>query len=289
MRSRMNFIPRLTVAGPEFVTRAREDDTRVGGQQQRTLGMLYITSTRLMLESEQAVRNHARCGEEVPQRVCSQLLANEPRYSEWYVGHEREMRSVANARRRDPQLMMLRNVAVEQVHRTAVVDYLRLGRITGREREQTLALFHGGGDPREAALAEHRTYLLAASTHVCTKDLLELTGDREGLDLVRRYELAYRQYFAMLCDRSLARQAGKIYVLESLLPDVKNVADRLRRVIIGSNVSAMEPRRVAGDDWRPASPARTLERAPAPLDLPRAGPRAAVLPADRTAKTRTAR
>lgn len=250
--------------------------------------MLYITSTRLMLESEQAVRDHARRGEEIPRRVCSQLLANESRYSEWYGRHEIKMRGVANAERRDPQVLMLRGVAIEQVHRTAVVDYLRLGGVTGRDRDLTLAMFHGAGDARDAALAEHRAYLLAASTHVCTQDLLGLVGDREGVELVRRYELAYRQYFAMYCDRERARAHGKAYLLESLLPEVRTVAERLRQFIVGANFRPTEPRHVDGDRLGP-QPVRTAAPAPTPRDLLRAGPRSAGPPADQWARTRWAR
>ena len=114
--------------------------------------------------------------------------------------------SVADARLRDPQVLQLRSIAIEQVHRTAIVNYLRHGRITGAARDQTIALFHGISDVRDATLAEHRNYLLAASTQVCTHELLDLVGDREGHKLVRRYELAYAQYFAMFCDRARALQ-----------------------------------------------------------------------------------
>jgi len=188
-----------------------------------------------MRESEQAVQAHASGGDEIPQRVCSQLLANPPRYSEWHAQHEIKMRRVI-ARRRDPLIVGLRTVAIGQVHRTAVVNYLRLNRISGAARDQTLALFHGVSDPRDAALAEHRGYVVAASTQVCAHDLLDLVGDRDGLDLLRQYQLAYDQYFAIFCDRARARQVGETFLLDSLLPEVKAVADRLRLRIVSADV-----------------------------------------------------
>jgi hypothetical protein len=253
------------------------------------MAVLYITSTRLMRLSEEAVREHASSGEEIPRRACTQLLANEPRYSEWHVRHESRMRMVADERRRARQILDLRALAVEQAHRTAVVDYLRLGRVTGGERERTLALFHGVSDARDAALAEHRTYLLAASTRVCTLDLLDLVGDRDGLELVHQYELAYRQYFAMFCDRALALQAGGTYLLSSLLPEVKDVADRLRLKIVGTHPRAREPRRAAGGAGQTVSLARTLVQARAPQGLGRAGPLSVTLRATPSARTRTER
>jgi len=213
-----------------------------------------------MRESEQAVQAHASSGDEIPQRVCSQLLANPPRYSEWHAQHEIKMRRVSIARRKDPLIVGLRTVALGQVHRTAVVNYLRLNRIGGAARDQTLALFHGVSDPRDAALAEHRAYVVAASTQVCAHDLLELVGDGDGLDLLRQYQLAYDQYFGIFCDQARARQTGETFLLASLLPEVKAVADRLRVRIVAANV-----RRTTTSSFRglPTSATRVEVAAPA--------------------------
>jgi hypothetical protein len=250
---------------------------------------LYITSTRLMLESEAAVREHAGSGDALPQRICSQLLANEPRYSEWHAFHELKMRNVADARQRYPQVLQLRAVAVQQVHRTSLVNYLRIGRVTGAARDNALRLFHGVSDLRDATLAEHRSYLVAASTQVCTRDLLGLVGDKEGLELLRRYELAYAQYFAMFCERARALQTGKNYLLGSLLPEVKDVADRLRLRIVDSELGATGLRRIWAAAAHSSSPAQVPARAAAPRDRARFGPRAAALPASRLARSHTAR
>lgn len=241
-----------------------------------------------MRESENAVREHAGSGDDVWRRVCSQLIASEPRYAEWHASHEMKMWKVADARVHGPQVLALRTVAVQQIHGTALVNYLRLGRVTGAARETTLRLFHRVSDLRDATLAEHRNYLVAASTQVCAHDLLELVGDVEGLELIRRYELAYTQYFAMFCERAFALQGGNNYLLGSLLPEVKDVADRLRVRIVGSTVRPLtRPAAVAAAPT--ASPARKPARARAPLDRDRAGPRAAGPPATPRAKSRTAR
>jgi hypothetical protein len=121
----------------------------------RTVTVLYITSTRLMRESEDAVREHAGSGDDVWRRVCSQLIASRPRYAEWHASHEMKMGKVARARIRGPQVGALRTVAVQQIHRTALVNYLRLGRVTGPASDNALRLFHGVSDLRDATLAEH--------------------------------------------------------------------------------------------------------------------------------------
>jgi hypothetical protein len=191
--------------------------------------VLYITHTRLMLESEHAVRQHARSPDEIPHRICSQLLADPGRYSHWYSRHDVAMGNVAHARRRERQLLRLRSVAVEQVHRTALVRYLRDHRIVGAARDQTLRTFNRLSDAENTVLAEHRGYVIAASTQLCATDLLALIGDERGEDLIRSYELAYGQYFAMFCGRARARQMGEPYLLSALLPEVKAAAERMRR------------------------------------------------------------
>jgi hypothetical protein len=242
-----------------------------------------------MRESEDAVREHAGSGDDVWRRVCSQLIASRPRYAEWHASHEMKMGKVAGARIRGPQVGGLRTVAVQQIHRTALVNYLRLGRVTGPARDSALQLFHGVSDLRDATLAEHRSYLVAASTQVCAHDLLELVGDGEGLSLIRHYELAYTQYFAMFCERAFALQTGRNYLLGSLLPEVKDVADRLRLKIVGSQLRPLAPRPVVAAATQSAWPARKPARAAAPRDRGRADPRAATQRASHRARSHTAR
>jgi hypothetical protein len=202
--------------------------------------VLYLTHQRLMLESERTVEERARSDEEIPKRVCSQLLADAPRYSLWHVRHEGHMNAVASARRRERQVMSLRALSIEQIHRTALVRYLRDHGVKGTARDQTLREFYGVVDPRESAILEHRNYLLAASTQFCTGDLLELIGDTHGVDLVRRYEFAYLQYFGMFCEQARARQNRKTYMLEALLPEARGAAERLRaRILDNSRVAPL--------------------------------------------------
>jgi hypothetical protein len=203
-----------------------------GREPTRTNAMIYLTHARLMLESERTVHDRAHSGEEIPKRVCSQLLSDNSRYSFWLTRHDTQMNAVANARRRERQIMTLRSVSIHQIHRTALVRYLRDHRVTGVSRDLTLREFYGVMDPRESAIMEHRNYLLAASTQFCAADILELIGDTHGLDLVRRYELAYNQYFGMFCEKARARQTHQPYMLEMLMPEVRDAAERLRARIM---------------------------------------------------------
>ncbi len=199
--------------------------------------MIYLTRGRLILESERTIEDCAREGEVVPRRVCAQLLAQPPRYSRWHNGLESRMGAVADARIRARQVPALRAFALEQTHRSALVRYLRDWHVVGHAREQTLRDFHSVIDPRDAALAEHRDYLLATTNHVCATGLLELAGDAGGVDLLSEYERAYGQFFRLFCEHSRAQNRREPYLLESLLPEVRAIAARVRRQILDGDVT----------------------------------------------------
>jgi hypothetical protein len=198
--------------------------------------LIYLTQVRLMLESERTIAECARDGEPAPQRVCAQLLAEPMRYALWHVRHDIRMGSVASARMRDRQILALRAFAIEQIHRAALVRYLRDFRVVGVAREQALRDFHGVVDAREATLAEHRDYLLAAGSQVSTTQLLEFADDQRAAALLRDYEFAYGQFFSMFCERSRSRQNGQPYLGECLLPEVRAVATRARRRVLDADL-----------------------------------------------------
>lgn len=185
-----------------------------------------------MVESERTVCDSAAFGEELSRNVCMQLLAKPARYSLWHARHESGMGTVASARWRERQILGLRAFSLEQVHRTALVRYLREYHVVGVCREQTLRDFYGVVDAGDAARTEHRNYILAASSQLCANELLELVGDRTGMDLTRRYELAYGQFFSMFCEYSRARRNHQRYLLTALIPEVRATAARLRRRIL---------------------------------------------------------
>jgi len=185
-----------------------------------------------MDESERTVHERAARGEEIPRRVCAQLIADAPRYALWHARHEDSMTTVAAVKRRERQLVTLRSISVEQVHRTALIRYLRDYGVTGTARDETLRAFYAVVDARCAAVAEHRNFLMAASSQLCATDLLELAGDDKGVELVRKYETTYGHYFSMFCDRARATQRSATYLLSGLIPEVKGNAERLRQRIL---------------------------------------------------------
>jgi hypothetical protein len=189
-----------------------------------------------MLESERTVHETAVQGEPRDRGVCSQLLADRARYVVWHSRHESRMETVAERGRRELQILALRGICVERLHRAALVRYFRDYRVTGPERDQTLREFYGVLEPRDAAVMEHRNYLVAASTQLCATELLELAGDHQGVELVRSYESAYMQYFSLFCERARALQNRETFLLGALLPEVHGAAERLRLRIVSGHL-----------------------------------------------------
>jgi hypothetical protein len=195
-----------------------------------------------MLESEQAITEHAHTGPLVTQRVCSQLLNEPTRYVRWHVRHEQRMGAIADARLRQRQILALRAFALEQIHGSALVRYLRDCHVVGEDRDRTLHQFFGVADSRDAVLRAHRDYILAASSQVCAADLLELANDDYGVELLVNYEQAYGQFFTMFCESERRRQKGEPYLLATLLPEVRTAASNLRRRILeGDSRRATRP------------------------------------------------
>ena len=194
--------------------------------------MLYITHTRLMSESESSVHEHANSGAGHSQGVCQQLVSKQPRYALWLSHHDRAMLAIASAKRRERQLTSLRALAIEQIHRAALVRHLRANQITRIERNLLLQELLGPRDPDCSVLTEHRNYILAASSQLCASDLLELTGDRHGIHLVNRYQSDYGLYFAMYCDRARAQQDGRPYLLNALIPETRAEAAMTRAKLL---------------------------------------------------------
>ena len=204
---------------------------------------MYLTHTRLMRESERTVHETAMHGTGRERRVCGQLVSDPAGYSRWYASHDHRMQLVGRLLRRESQLLELRRGCVEELHRAALVRYLNEFNLPSEERDRTLRVFYGVMDPREAAVLEHRRYLMAASSQLCATELLALAGDTLGVDLIRRYERAYAQYFSLFCERARRSEAGQRCLLGELLPEVKAIATRLHEHIVGRDLNR---RRTAG-------------------------------------------
>jgi hypothetical protein len=196
-----------------------------------------------MAESETTIHCGVRSDDLTSSRVCRQLVEDPGRYAFWHVSHDKRMTTVAERLERNRQILELRAVHLEQVHRTALVRYLRKHGVTGEARNFALQEFYGLVDPRRAAVTEHRGYVISASNQLCAYHLLNLVGDTRGLALIQDYQGTYEQFFAMFCENARAQRQRTSYLLASLLPDARSEAAILRKRILGGD--RLPPRAVA--------------------------------------------
>lgn len=196
-----------------------------------------------MVESETTIDSGVRSDDLSSSRLCRQLVGDPGRYALWHTSHDKRMTTVAERLERNRQILELRAVHLEQVHRTALVRYLRKHGVTGEARNLALQEFYGLLDPRRAAVAEHRGYVISASSQLCAYHLLKLVGDTRGLELIQDYQGTYEQFFAMFCENARAARQRTSYLLGSLLPDARSEAVTLRKRILGGD--RLPPRAIA--------------------------------------------
>ena len=192
-----------------------------------------------MCESEMTIQQGATRDGTLAGRVCRQVVDDPIRYAVWHGWHDPRMSAVASRNQRERQILALRAVHLEQVHRSALVRYLRKNQIVDDARDATLRAFYGLADPMRAAVSEHRAYVTSVSSQLCAHRLLKLVGDLNGLALIKEYQGTYMQYFEMFCDDARATQANVVFLLRSLIPEAKAEADALRaRVLRGEGLPA---------------------------------------------------
>ena len=219
--------------------------------------MTYLTHTRLMRESERIVHETATRGAAPERGICGQLVSDPGLYSEWYARHAHRMQRVGSLLRPESQLLDLRRACIEELHRAALVRTLRDFDVSREERDRTLCLFSGVANARKAAVLEHRNYLQAATSQLCTTRLLALAGDTRGRELISRYERAFAQHFRLFCEQTRRGEAGHHRLLDELRQKVTWVARGLLK-------------RILGGDFEPSAPPLP-SRGPTPLLRPREG------------------
>lgn len=185
------------------------------------------THRRLMYESERVLRLDADEPTHIRSAV-QQVLEDKPRYLLWEASHSRLMRHVADERRRAKQALAMRRVAIQLIHRRALVDHIRTVRLRGKERQALFRIFYGPKDTLDAILLEHRQYLLAASSSHCADILIDELRDQNGHRLLLDYERVYREYFAMYCGFSRATSGQYSSMLGALTMELRERTKQMR-------------------------------------------------------------
>jgi hypothetical protein len=86
-----------------------------------------------MEESECRIENVARDGDSFQALAARRVVEDTRLYQHWEAEHARLMRSVSSETRPPAQLAALRSGYFGLIHRKAMFEYLREGKITGRD------------------------------------------------------------------------------------------------------------------------------------------------------------
>ena len=192
-----------------------------------------LTRAFLMDESEARIADLAREGA-TPQALIARRMIEEPHlYRHWEAEHDRLMRTVAETRAQN-QVAALRSACFGLIHRKAMFEYLRVQKVTGRNRHAVFELVYGDQDYARAVVTEHGNYVRSLSSLACSHHLgLALLDDRAFGDPMSRYEARYADYFRAFCDSALtSNRYNSDDTLSTLLPYLKRQLGILRRAIV---------------------------------------------------------
>jgi hypothetical protein len=216
-----------------------------------------------MDESEARIAGLAREGC-TPQAQVARRMIEEPQlYRHWEAEHDRLMRGVAEARTQQ-QLSALRNACFGLIHRKAMFEYLRVQKVTGRDRHAVFQLIHGDQDYVKAVLTEHGNYVRSISSLACAHHVgFALLEDGAFGAPMSRYESRYADYFRAFCNSALtsSNQCNNDDTLSTLLPYLKRQLSTLRREIVAmprapdiGGLRRIDPRTPAANSHRPSAP-----------------------------------
>lgn len=192
-----------------------------------------LTRAFLMEESEARIAGLAREGSS-PQALIARRMLEEPQlYRHWEAEHDRLMRGVAETRAQH-QLGALRSTCFGLIHRKAMFEYLRVQKVTGRDRHAVFSLVYGDQDYARAVITEHNNYLRSFSSLVCSHHLgLVLLDDRSFGAPMSQYEARYADYFRAFCNSALtSNRFDDDDTISTLLPYLKRQLGILRRAIL---------------------------------------------------------
>ena len=186
---------------------------------------------RLMDESEQALREAAKLAPARESRIARETLHDPRMHRLWEDTHAELVRPIAETSRRNRQVIELRELDVQLIHKRALIDHIRRQQLIGRDRERMFAAFYGPKDTRNAILIEHRKYTLAVSSNVSANHLIRVMSDPVGVQLIKQYEAMYTKYFELYGFSILAEDTAWSDALKPMMQDLRQKTMQLRKRI----------------------------------------------------------
>ena len=182
---------------------------------------------RLMDESEYALHSAADSENENDARISQLVIDDSKIYQLWEARHAQSVIPVAEERQSAGQIIKLRMLEMQLVHRRALIEHVRDKKLRGVEREKLFSLFYGPRDFQNAVIAEHRQYTIAMSSRVSADHLIGLMHDPGSRQLLQRYETVFKRYFALSC--YMLKSKNEIYG-NAMKPVYDETASRLKRI-----------------------------------------------------------
>jgi hypothetical protein len=188
---------------------------------------------RLMRESTDCVHRALYSDNPNEQMVASRLFESPAAFRTWESEHSGLMLEVANPSFTRTQAALLKKATFRLIHRKALFEYLRDGRIRGSLRRRVMISFHPAQDYARSVIAEHGLYLRKACSLLCTSHVGgNVVRDPGFFDPMRRYQELYAAYFRIYCSTHFATDSADSEPQVALLPLLKHQLEECRKAIM---------------------------------------------------------
>jgi len=210
-----------------------------------------LTHPLLMRESERRIESAANSRDPRESAVARRLLADGTALRLWNVEHTRYMRAVARERRRPGQSAALRGISFSLIHRKALFEHLLAERPADDRRRRIVALFHRSLSHSAAVLWEHREFVRAKCSMLCTGHIATCLLEEAAFDeAFRDYERLFAEYFRLFCSVRIEADGAKD-PCRSLLPYLKHQLAEQRRLIMAGPTTVAASQRARDALLRP--------------------------------------
>ena len=176
---------------------------------------------KLMDESEYALREACDSSSQRVSRIVSTLIGDSQKYRHWEANHADLLLPVAEQSNKNRQILALRKLEVQLVHRRALFNLLRSQEVRGKAREKLFRLFRATRDFQDAVIAEHQQYMMAMSSRVSADHLIDVMHDERSKRLIDQYEETYADYFKMKCFLAITEESYFIELVQMTLKDAR--------------------------------------------------------------------
>jgi len=130
-----------------------------------------ISSSILMDVSELRIEYMRWSGSATERQVVNRLFETPSSYCHWESYHAGLMRTVGDGGSRKGQLLTMRRLRFQLIHRQALFEFLRESTATDKQRKALFSVLHGTQDYARAVVAEHGRFLQSNSSLYCADHL----------------------------------------------------------------------------------------------------------------------